>query len=66
MLPTYRRLTGCLDLDVCVPAPGTVDLDAARAMIGWPTHLADTSLPDFPPQMAEDLVAKPAPRRATP
>ena len=54
LLPTYRRLTGCLDVDVAIPAPGKKDLDWARKLIGWPNNMLDSSLPEDPAPLAED------------
>lgn len=54
MLPTYRRLTGCLDVEVAIPRPGNKDLDWARQLIGWPSNLLDSSLPEDPAPLTED------------
>jgi len=57
LLPTYRRLTGCLEVEVSMPAPGTKDLEWARNLIAWPTNMHDSSLPEDPAPLAEDQVA---------
>lgn len=62
-LPTYRRLTGCLDIPLEVPMAGQINIEWVRDLVAWPEKWSDATLPYPAPEMAEDTAPRPTATR---